>query len=787
MLELPNVTLLCADTANHALALRALERSAERVRFARIALLTDRLPAGVTAPAGIEVVAIPILRSRDDYSQLMIKGLREHVATSHVLVVQWDGYVLNPDAWDPAFLATDFIGAKWFWHRDGHTVGNGGFSMRSRRLLDALQDPRIHVVEAEDITIGRAFRTLLERDYDIRFASEAQADRFAFEAAYPIGMPFGFHGLFNFVRVVAPHELASLAAQFSDAIASSPQLAQLLRNCMALGHWTAAIALATRRLAAQPHDAEAQALLARARESAARGPSVGRNDPCPCGSGKRYKLCHGALGASTPLAADPGTRPARDPAAPLRDPAAAPSVRDLAAALPARDAARIVADGMAAHRRGDRDEAQRAYESALQLDPDNWVATHYLGVLAYQRGNLDVALPLLERSARAAPHEPEFQNNVGLALAAVDRLDEAVAAYQRAVSQRSHHAGAWSNLGLAYTAQNALGPAEDAFRRAIAVQPDFAAAHWNLALVLLAQRRYEEGWREYEWRLRAPEFAFDAALTSAPRWDGESLEGRRLLLVAEQGLGDALQFIRYAEALAKRGAHVVARMPQAIAHLAARVPGVAEVNVRETSPPATCDFHLPLLSVPGALDIRSETEHAPRFPYLRADPERRERVVREVRARAGARRAAGLAWAGARANTNDRRRSMPLAALSPLLERDDIAWFSLQHEDSSDVAGVAAAARLQRLDDRIGFEGLAALVDVLDLVVTVDTSVAHVAGALARPVWMMVPFAADWRWGVEGDTTGWYPTMRLVRQRRPGDWSGVVQRIARALSNGTNP
>jgi len=120
-----------------------------------------------------------------------------------------------------------------------------------------------------------------------------------------------------------------------------------------------------------------------------------------------------------------------------------------------------------------------------------------------------------------------------------------------------------------------------------------------------------------------------------------------------------------------------------------------------------------------------------------------------VRARAGARRAAGLAWAGARANTNDRRRSMPLAALSPLLERDDIAWFSLQHEDSSDVAGVAAAARLQRLDDRIGFEGLAALVDALDLVVTVDTSVAHVAGALARPVWMMVPFAADWRWGVE--------------------------------------
>jgi hypothetical protein len=381
------------------------------------------------------------------------------------------------------------------------------------------------------------------------------------------------------------------------------------------------------------------------------------------------------------------------------------------------------------------------------------------------------------------PGEPEFQNNLGLALAAADRLDEAIAAYRRAVSLQPDHAGAWSNLGLACTACNALEKAEQALRRAITLQPGFAAAHWNLALVLLAQRRYDEGWREYEWRLRAPQFTFDAAVSSAPRWSGESLEHRRLMLVAEQGLGDTLQFIRYAGALAARGAHVVARVPQSLAALVAGVPGVAEVNPRET-PPARCDFQLPLLSVPGALAIRGETQDAPAFPYLRVDAVRCERVNGAVRMRAGRRPAVGLAWAGARGNTNDRRRSIPLETLTPLLRRDDVAWFSLQHDDDADVARVAEARTLERLDERVGFEGLAALIVVLDLVITVDTSVAHVAGALGKPVWMMVPFAPDWRWGLDQDTTGWYPAMRLLRQARPGDWPGVIERVARALRDG---
>ena len=204
----------------------------------------------------------------------------------------------NPAAWDPAFLDCDYIGAAWHWHDDGMRVGNGGFSLRSRRLLDALQDPRIGLGGAEDETICRTFRPLLEREYGIRFADEPLADRFSFEAAYPVGKPFGFHGLFNFCRVVPPAELAALPAAFSDAIARSPQITALLRNCLALGQWSPASAIAA-RIARGRSRRRGGARAARRRRAAgaARGPATGRNDPCPCGSGKRYKHCHGAPAA----------------------------------------------------------------------------------------------------------------------------------------------------------------------------------------------------------------------------------------------------------------------------------------------------------------------------------------------------------------------------------------------------------------------------------------------------------------------------------------------------------
>jgi len=746
MTALPDVTLIAVDTANHALALRALQRSREQLQFARTLILTDRIPAGVELPGGIDVRTIAPLASRDAYSALMLKALLPHVETSHALIVQWDGYVVNAQAWDPAFLDCDYVGARWFWQPAGFRVGNGGFSLRSRRLLVALQDPRVVLTGAEDLTIGHAFRPLLEREHGIRFADEETAERFAFEAAHPIGRPFGFHGLFNFARVVPAAELETLAASFSPAIAGSPQMAQLIRNAMAAGMWRPAVALAQRRVAVVPDDPVSMALLQQAQAGAASAPVAARNDPCPCGSGKRYKHCHGATGA---------------------------------VATPAASARALVDAALAAHRRGDLDAAERSYRAALALEPDAPLAVHYLGVVAHQRGRPADALPLLERAVALVPGEPEFHNNLGLVLAALDRPADAIAAYRHALALRPAHAVAWSNLGLALTASGQLDDAIDALTRAVALAPDYGEAHWNLGLARLRSGDFARGWPEYEWRLALPAFRVPDS-PAGPRWAGEDLAGKTLLVVAEQGLGDTLHFIRFAGTLAARGARVVVAVQDVLARLVATVPGVAAVVARGAPWPAY-DAWTPLLSVPGLLGIAAPPAD-PIVPYVDAPADRRADARRALAIAAPRGPRIGLAWAGSRANTQDHARSCPLAAFAPLLARADATFVSLQKGDGEDeIAAVPAASRLVSLDLRNDFDGTAALVSELDLVLCVDTSIAHLAGALGRPVWILLPHAADWRWLEGRADTNWYPTARLVRQPRPGDWDNVVATVAREL------
>ena len=750
MLQLPDVSLVCIDSANHALALRALARSSADIGFARTLFLTDKVPDGAPVPAGVEVVAIAPIASRDAYSNFVLKALRPYIATTHVLLVQWDGYVVNPGAWDPAFLECDYLGAKWFWHQDGMRVGNGGFSLRSRRLLEALEDPRITLVEAEDTTIGRTFRPLLEREHGIRFGSEALADKFAFEAAYPIGKPFGFHGLFNFWQVMPPAELAALAAQFSDSIARSEQLGHLLNNCVTAGQWAPAIAIARRILAADPSRDNVRAALAHAEGGAARGVGVGRNDPCPCGSGKRYKQCHGAAGGAATTAA--------------------------VAPPPSPDA--LATRGMQAHQRGDLAAAERDYRAALATAPEHPAALHYLGVIHYQRNRFAEALPLLERAVALVPEEPEFHNNLGLTLAAADRTEEAIAQFRQALARKPDLATAWNNLGLSLQAANRVPEAAGAFREALKLAPEFAQAHWNLSLALLMTGDYAEGWREYEWRHRGE--TFGAADTStAPRWQGEDLAGRTLLLATEQGMGDALQFVRFAAPLAQAGARVIVRAPEVQAPLLATAPGVAAV-VRTGDPMPAHDFQLPLMSVAGVLG--TDDTHIPAaVPYLSVSREHAAEVAPQMTAPEGTLRV-GLSWAGNGQQANNRRRSCPLATLAPLLEIPNVEWYSLQKGDGEDqIAGVPAAARIRQLDARNDFARKAALIAELDLVISVCTSNAHMAGALGKPLWVLLAFAPDWRWSLGRPDSLWYPTAHLFRQPAPGDWASVVAEVRAAL------
>lgn len=768
MRSLPELTLACIDTANHALALRALALSMRDLAFGQTLFLTDRIPLGVAVPGGVEVRKIAPLASRDDYSRFVLKSLVDYVGTAHVLVIQWDGYVVNAQAWDDTFLGVDYLGAKWYWHDDAMRVGNGGFSLRSKKLLDALQDSRIDLAgpgDAEDVAICRTNRPLLERDYGIRFGSEALADRFAFEAAYPIGMPFGFHGLYNFCRVVPADDLAALAPRFSDAIAASPQLGQLVRNCVALGQWAPAAALAKRRLAAIPADGEARALLERAEGGLAKGPVVGRNEPCPCGSGKRYKECHGAIDGAGTQSLNPAVASPAGTSSPIDG-------HETAGTLAQR--------GLDAHKRGDVDAAEHAYREALERDPGHPLALHFLGVVRYQQGRAAEALPLLESAAARVPQEAEFHNNLGLALSALDRDEDAVAAHRAAIALRSGHATAWNNLGLALTAMNRVSEAIDAYRHALAAQADFAHAHWNLALALLAQGEYEEGWREYEWRLRLPELGANAPAPPAPRWAGEDLDGRNLLVTTEQGLGDAIQFVRFARMLAARGARVTVETLPALARLLATAPGVTSTSLDGKDTP---DYSIPLLSIPGALGIRAG-ELACAVPYLHAVPETRARAARVIAAgSAGRKRRVGLAWAGSPAHANDRRRSVALAKLTPLFASPDIAWFSLQKGASEkQIAELPEGARPIGLDLDGDLADTAAFIDAFDAVVSVDTSIAHLAGALGKPVFILLPYAADWRWGVTGERTPWYPTARLLRQPASGDWESVVVRLGELLA-----
>ena len=478
---------------------------------------------------------------------------------------------------------------------------------------------------------------------------------------------------------------------------------------------------------------------------------MGRNDPCPCGSGLRYKQCHGALAAAMPAVAPGALSP---------------------------DA--LAGRGLEAHKGGDLDAAEQDYRAAIARAPDHAVALHYLGVVLYQRNRLAEAMPLLDRAAALSPEEPEYHNNRGLALVALERESEAIAEYRRALALKPTHAGAWNNLGLALQATGDVAGAIDAYREGLRIAPEFAQLHWNLSLALLLQGDFEQGWAEYEWRLKCAELHSHRPQYAGPRWTGDDPAGRTLLLTAEQGLGDTLQTLRFARAVADRGARVIVAVHQSLRQLAATAPGVsAAYDEFETLP--AYDAHISLMSLPGLLGVTPESVTVP-VPYLRPDPLRVREAKDAVAREGGATLKIGVAWAGAAGNTINAKRSVALARFAPLLDIPDTRWFSLKWQaETPSATDARCGARLVALPMRNDFDGLAALESELDLVISVDTSLAHLAGALGKPVWVLLHHVPDWRWMLDRADSPWYPTARLFRQRVPGDWSHPLREVEQAL------
>ncbi|OIR07948.1 photosystem I assembly protein Ycf3 [mine drainage metagenome] len=443
--------------------------------------------------------------------------------------------------------------------------------------------------------------------------------------------------------------------------------------------------------------------------------------------------------------------------------------------------------GLALMQSGRAGPAAERWKKAVALDPGHVRAWTNLGIAQAALGDAAAAAASLRRSLRLAPDLPESHSNLSIVLGQLGAPEEGETHARRALALNPAYAEAANSLGILLLQQARHDEAEAAFRQAIALNPGFAQAHFNLSLVLLAQGRLAEGWAEREWRLAGGVDGAGARCFPQPAWTGEDLAGKTIVLYGEQGFGDSLQFVRFAEAVARRGARVVLEVPRPLARLLAGAPGVAAV-VAAGDPWPPCDYRQSLMSLPGLLGVSLDSIPAP-VPYLKAAPEAAAAWRQRLAALPG--RKVGLVWSGdprphdPLAAATDRRRSMALDQLAPLLEVPGCSFVSLQKGPAAAALRRLPAARrpLEVMDGVGDFADSAALVTALDLVITVDTAVAHLAGALGRPVWILSRFDGCWRWLLQRDDSPWYPTARLFRQQRAGDWAGVVARVASQLSS----
>lgn len=428
-------------------------------------------------------------------------------------------------------------------------------------------------------------------------------------------------------------------------------------------------------------------------------------------------------------------------------------------------------------------EAIEALEALLKLAPRNASALNNLGVALRKLKRNEEADRAYRQAIAIAPDDPGILSNHGTLLMELEREDEAIVLFRKAIEHKPGFGEAHLNLGLVLRSRMRLAEAIPAVREAVRLCPDLPEAHAGLGELLLLDGQLEEGFREYDWRSRMTDFPSPRRDFTSPRWDGVFRPGLTLLVHDEQGVGDTMQFVRFAQIAQARGARVIVECNTQLTRLLTGMPGVHQV-IGRTSPIPPHDAHVPLLSLPQELGITLATVPA-EVPYLRAEPELvtgwGERLAALPSLRTGLR--IGLVWAGSPEHRNDRNRSLALERLAPLGGVANTRFVSLQKgAGAGQAANPPAGMELVDLGPEIGnFADTAAILQHLDLVVTVDTSVAHLAGALGRPVWVLLPFFPDWRWLHGTDVSPWYPTMRLFRQDRPREWEPVIARVAEAL------
>ncbi|MBF0108887.1 MAG: tetratricopeptide repeat protein [Magnetococcales bacterium] len=423
-------------------------------------------------------------------------------------------------------------------------------------------------------------------------------------------------------------------------------------------------------------------------------------------------------------------------------------------------------------------EAVSCFEAIAPADPEHREARFNLGIGYQELGRLEEAEACLRQVAGWQPERAGVHGNLGLALQKMGRHEEARACLERALVLGGEECGILTNLGFVWQELGRIDTAMGYYHRALAVDPEFAEANFALGLAHLLLGEFAIGWNYYEWRWKKWDFVPHGR--QEPLWDGRELDGRRVLLHCEQGFGDSIQFIRCVPLVCTLGARVVVLCPAPLFPLLSRMKGIDFLSSRPEELPR-CSFQAPLMSLPGILGL-DPTVTTVTVPYLDPDPERCLRFS-DLGRLPGLR--VGIAWRGNPGHKNDRNRSLPVARLVSLLDVAGCSFVIFQM-DPTDAERESMRCRdnLFDLGDRLrDFADTAAAMTWMDLVITVDTALLHLAGALGRPVWGMVAFVPDWRWLLGRDDSPWYPSLRLFRQKKPGCWDSVIEEVKSTLGS----
>lgn len=436
-----------------------------------------------------------------------------------------------------------------------------------------------------------------------------------------------------------------------------------------------------------------------------------------------------------------------------------------------------IALGESLRKLGNLGEAETCYLHALNLAPDSAVAHNNLGAVLKEQGRLREATEEFERACRLDPSLPLAALNFGAALFESDNRIEALRWYRKALEADPQYVDAHLNLGYALENLGETGEALKCYESALAIDPEHVDLHWNQGLLNLKLGRYPEGWIDYEWRWKKQELKRPQELFPRPWWDGSQLEGQGILLFAEQGFGDAIQFVRYtAKVATEMGGRVVLDCQPELRALFQGAPGVVRVLQGDDEIPGY-PVRFPLMSLPWLLKTEVATIPSA-VPYLRAPRDRAAVWAERLKNEPGSLRV-GLVWASNPKASYAKSKSVPLDLLGALGQIAGVRFYSLQKGPPE--ADRPPLEMLDFMNDVEDFADTAALIEQLDLVVAVDTAVAHLAGALGKPVWILLSHAADWRWLTDRMDSPWYPTMRLFRQPTASDWGSVVDGVALEL------